>query len=204
MYLSLMPTMARDPLSGLCPPDMLGSTTTIPLSIISLIPDIMQHYRDVIIRAEKEIFLVTNYWQCVSPILPSHLFFSLTPRPSASVNTVSGALRDLSAKVVKAGRPKVIVKVMYDRGSWEQLWNAHAPVPPKEWAPLDLPKEEDIPGLSLEVIVSLSMLLPWVLNTNCRTFTASSSAPSMPNSSLSIAKSSSSTRTISKIVPTSR
>jgi len=41
----------------------MGSTTTMPLSIISLIPDIMQHYRDVIIRAEKEIFLATNYWQ---------------------------------------------------------------------------------------------------------------------------------------------
>jgi hypothetical protein len=63
MYLSLMPTLGRDPLSGLCPPDLLGSTTTMPLSIISLIPDIMQHYHDVIIRAEKEIFLATNYWQ---------------------------------------------------------------------------------------------------------------------------------------------
>jgi hypothetical protein len=35
----------------------------MPLSIISLIPDIMAHYRDVIVRAEKEVFLVTNYWQ---------------------------------------------------------------------------------------------------------------------------------------------
>lgn len=63
MYLSLMPTLERDPLSGLVPPDLLGSTTTMPLSIISLIPDIMQHYRDVIIRAKKEVFLATNYWQ---------------------------------------------------------------------------------------------------------------------------------------------
>jgi hypothetical protein len=63
MYLSCMPTLERDKLSGLCPPDLLGSTTTIPLTIISLIPDIMQHYRDVILRAREEIFLATNYWQ---------------------------------------------------------------------------------------------------------------------------------------------
>jgi len=68
MYISLLPTLQRDPLSGLVPPDLLGSTTTMPLSIISLIPDIMRHYHDVIIRAEKEIFLATNYWQYVQPV----------------------------------------------------------------------------------------------------------------------------------------
>ena len=44
---------------------------------------------------------------------------------------------------------------MYDRGSWEQLWNAHAPVDPAEWAPLDLPTQEDVKGLEFEVVVSL-------------------------------------------------
>lgn len=67
---------------------------------------------------------------------------------------ISGALRELSAKVVAANKPKVIVKIMYDRGSWEQLWNSHAPVPPQGWKPLDMPSEEEIPGLHLEVIVS--------------------------------------------------
>ncbi|KIR81031.1 hypothetical protein I305_03418 [Cryptococcus gattii E566] len=138
MYISLLPTLDRDPLSGLVPPDLLGSTTTMPLSIISLIPDIMQHYRDVIIRARTEVFLATNYWQ-----------------PSNSVNTVSQALRDLSAQVLKDGRPKVVVKIMYDRGSWEQLWNAHAPVHHSDWTPLDLPAKEDVKGLDMEVIVLL-------------------------------------------------
>jgi hypothetical protein len=63
IYLSILPTLERDPLSGLVAPPLLGSTTTMPLSIISLIPDIMRHYADVIVRAEKEVFLVTNYWQ---------------------------------------------------------------------------------------------------------------------------------------------
>jgi hypothetical protein len=82
--------------------------------------------------------------------------FLLTSRPSNSVNTISQSLRDLSALVVKEKRPKIVVKIMYDRGSWEQLWNAHAPVSPKEWTPLDLPAEEDIEGLHMEVIVSAS------------------------------------------------
>ncbi|KAL7418972.1 hypothetical protein Q5752_006656 [Cryptotrichosporon argae] len=142
MYLSLLPTVERDPLSGLVSPDLLGSTTTMPLSIISLIPDIMRHYRDVIVRAEKEVFLATNYWQ-----------------PSNSVNTISQALRDLSARIVKEGKPKVVVKVMYDRGSWEQLWNAHAPVPPKGWTPLKFPAEDEIPGLHMEVINFHKVLL---------------------------------------------
>lgn len=63
MYLSLLPSLERDPMSGLVAPPLLGSTGTMPLSIISLIPDIIRHYRDVIVRAEKEVFLVTNYWQ---------------------------------------------------------------------------------------------------------------------------------------------
>lgn len=63
MYLSLMPTITRDPLAGMTTPDLLGSTTTMPLSIISLIPDIIRHFRDVIVRAQTEVFVATNYWQ---------------------------------------------------------------------------------------------------------------------------------------------
>ena len=48
----------------------------------------------------------------------------------------------------------MVVKIMYDRGSWEQLWNSHAPVKPEEFEPLDLPKNEDVQGLELEVVVS--------------------------------------------------
>lgn len=63
MYLSIQPTIQHDHLAGMTAPDLIGSTTTMPLSIVSLIPDIMQHYRSVIIRAQKEVFLATNYWQ---------------------------------------------------------------------------------------------------------------------------------------------
>jgi hypothetical protein len=41
---------------------------------------------------------------------------------------------------------------MYDRGSWEQLWNSHAPVAPEKWATIDLPTQTEVPGIDLEVI----------------------------------------------------
>jgi hypothetical protein len=68
-------------------------------------------------------------------------------------------LKDLSALVIKENRPKVVVKIMYDRGSWEQLWNAHAPVKPEGWTPLDLPGQDDVPGLHMEVVVRTTVCL---------------------------------------------
>lgn len=150
MYMSLLPTLERDPLSGLVPPDLMGSTTTMPLTVISLIPDIMQHYHDVIVRAKEEVFLATNYWQYVP------FRCRADNRPSNSVTTITGSLIELSKLIVKEGRKKVVVKIMYDRGSFEQLYNSHATVPEEKWKPLDLPGPEDIPGLELEVIVSFT------------------------------------------------
>lgn len=45
---------------------------------------------------------------------------------------------------------------MYDRGTLEQIYNAHAPVPDEGWAPLAMPAKKEIEGLDLEVIVSLT------------------------------------------------
>lgn len=135
-----MPTLNRDPLSGLVAPPLIGSTGTMPLTIISLIPDIMRHYRDVIVRAEKEVFLVTNYWQ-----------------PSNSVETIVKAMRELSDAVLKRTKDgekpqKVVMKLIYDRGSVEQLWNSHVSVKPKDLVSLKIPLPEEIPGIDLQVI----------------------------------------------------
>ncbi|GHJ89197.1 hypothetical protein NliqN6_5599 [Naganishia liquefaciens] len=140
VYMSIMPTLERDPLSGLVAPPLIGSTGTMPLTIISLIPDIMRHYRDVIVRAEKEVFLVTNYWQ-----------------PSNSVETIVKAMRELSDAVLKRTKDgekpqKVVMKLIYDRGSVEQLWNSHVSVKPKDLVSLKIPVPEEIPGIDLQVI----------------------------------------------------
>lgn len=127
MYSDVLTTLTRDPLAGNVSPSLIGTQGTIPLSVISTIPDIMQHYKDcsastfsvyshrrrsrietflfAVLLAEKEIFLVTNYWQ-----------------PSDSVNAVSSGLRELNERVQKRSGEKIVVKIMWDRGAIQQLW----------------------------------------------------------------------------------
>ena len=56
---TLLP-LADKPLKGVVSPALVGSTGVVPLSIISVIPDIIEHHADVIVRAEHEIFLATS------------------------------------------------------------------------------------------------------------------------------------------------
>ncbi|KAM0753164.1 hypothetical protein T439DRAFT_311834 [Meredithblackwellia eburnea MCA 4105] len=135
MYADVLTCLTRRPLAGNVSPSLLGTSGTIPLSIVSTIPDIMRHYYDTIVLAEKEVFLVTNYWQ-----------------PSDSVKAVSQALVDLSNRVGKRGGEKIVVKIMWDRGAFEQLVHNHAFVDEKTWVGLKLPAKNDVPNLSLEVI----------------------------------------------------
>ncbi|EJU00489.1 hypothetical protein DACRYDRAFT_116999 [Dacryopinax primogenitus] len=134
MYADVLLCLERDPMSGLVSPPLLGSTGVIPLSIISVIPDIMQHYYDVIVRAEREVILATNYWQ-----------------PSRSVTKIREALRQLSKNAGEKKR-KVIVKLMYDRGALRQFVHNHTPVPAAGWKAVDLPEAAEIPNIQMEVI----------------------------------------------------
>ncbi|GAA6049780.1 hypothetical protein JCM3770_002157 [Rhodotorula araucariae] len=135
MYSDVLTCLTRDPLAGNVSPALIGTQGTIPLSIISTIPDIMQHYHDCIVLAEKEVFLVTNYWQ-----------------PSDSVNKVAEGLRELDKRIARRKSEKIVVKIMWDRGAVQQLWHNHVSVTPETWAPLGLPHPKDVPNLSLQVI----------------------------------------------------
>ncbi|GAA5918081.1 hypothetical protein JCM6882_004984 [Rhodosporidiobolus microsporus] len=135
MYADVLTTLTRDPLAGNVSPSLIGTQGTMPLSIISTIPDIMQHYKDCIVLAEKEVFLVTNYWQ-----------------PSDSVNAVASGLRELNERVEKRKGEKIVVKVMWDRGAVQQLWHNHVAVKPETWIPLGLPDPAEVPHLSFQVI----------------------------------------------------
>ncbi|BGP16314.1 hypothetical protein JCM10213_006470 [Rhodosporidiobolus nylandii] len=135
MYADVLTTLTRDPLAGNVSPSLIGTQGTIPLSIVSTIPDIMQHYKDCIVLAEKEVFLVTNYWQ-----------------PSDSVNTIASGLKELDRRVGERNGEKIVVKVMWDRGAIQQLWHNHVAVTPQTWAPLGLPHPDEVPNLSLQVI----------------------------------------------------
>lgn len=63
-------------------------------------------------------------------------------------------MSDITLKRAKPGEKpqKVVIKLIYDRGSVEQLWNAHAAVKPKDMVALKIPLPDEIPGIDLQVI----------------------------------------------------
>jgi phosphatidylserine/phosphatidylglycerophosphate/cardiolipin synthase-like enzyme len=128
-------TLDADPLAGLVSPSLLGSSGVIPLSIVSVIPDIMRHYAELIVRAETEIILATNYWE-----------------DSASSSVMADALRKLSKRVEARNGAKVVMKLMYDRGNIRQAVKNRIIVKPVYWSRIGLPTEDEIPGVALEVI----------------------------------------------------
>lgn len=88
---------------GVCSPSLLGSNGVCPLTIISTIPEVCRHMSNVIARAEKEVFLATNYWMISEP-----------------TKLICNALRELSRKAVHNQR-KIVVKIIYDRGNPKQV-----------------------------------------------------------------------------------
>jgi len=127
-------TLRRDPLCGCVSPSLIGSSGVIPFSIISTIPDIMQHYYHCIVHAENEVLLATNFWE-----------------KSASVDVIGKALRDLSKRAGRDQR-KVIIKLMIDHPTVDNIRHYHSRLPVNKWPDYDIPLPEDIPHLSLEVI----------------------------------------------------
>lgn len=115
----------------------MAATGVVLLTILSVIPDIIEHHADLIVRAEHEVFLATNFWEA-----------------SGAASTICDAMKELSRRVVEAGRPKVVFKLMYDRGNPKQVAKKHLKVEEKEWTGkrVDLPALHEIPGLDLEVV----------------------------------------------------
>jgi len=135
IYAEVLRTYEHDPLANLVSPPLTASTGVIPLSIISVIPDIIRHYADCIVQAEKEIFLATNYWEA-----------------STAARIITDALRELSKRAGERGN-KVVVKIMYDRGNIKQILKGHQIVPVAEYTgdAVKLPAPEQIPNIDLEV-----------------------------------------------------
>ena len=95
----------------------------------------MRHYAELIVRAEAEIILATNYWE-----------------NSASSSVMADALRKLSKRVEARNGAKVVMKLMYDRGNLKQVVKNRIIVKPMYWSRIGLPTEDEIPGVALEVI----------------------------------------------------
>jgi hypothetical protein len=70
LYANVLLTLESDPLVGVVSPPLLASTGTIPLSILSVIPDQMRHYANMIVRTEHECCIVRLQFALHAPADP--------------------------------------------------------------------------------------------------------------------------------------
>lgn len=89
-----------------------------------------------IVRAEREVFLATNFWQ-----------------NSDASKFITDAIKELSRRAGERGI-KIIMKIIYDRGSPKQLVEPHYVVPVKEYTgpKVGLPAPEEIPNIDMQVM----------------------------------------------------
>ncbi|KAI1079107.1 IQ calmodulin-binding motif protein [Whalleya microplaca] len=136
LYHDARSTLEAHPESGMVSPSLMGSSGTMPLTIISVIPDIVRHMSNLIVRAEHEVFLATNFWQ-----------------NSAAARYIVNAMKELSRRAGERGS-RVVMKIIYDRGSPRQLLDPHYIVPEGEYTgkAVGLPAPHEIPNVDLEVM----------------------------------------------------
>lgn len=91
---------------------------------------------NLIVRAEKEVFLATNFWQ-----------------NSVASRFITNAIRELSRRAQARGT-RVIMKIIYDRGNPKQVFDPHHSVPESEYTggAVNLPPAKDIPYVHLQVV----------------------------------------------------
>jgi hypothetical protein len=91
---------------------------------------------NVIVRAQKEVFLATNYWQ-----------------NGIASKFITNAMKELSRRAGERG-DKIIMKIIYDRGNPKQLLEPHYNVGEKEYTGknVGLPHPSEIPNIDLQVI----------------------------------------------------
>ena len=100
---------------GMTSPPLMGSSGVIPLSIIAPLHDICRHMSNCIARAQKEVFLATNYWKF-----------------SDASTLITNSLKELSRRAGDRGE-KAVVKIMYDRGNPKQVIDNHQTVSVEEY-----------------------------------------------------------------------
>ncbi|KAJ4370932.1 hypothetical protein N0V86_008626 [Didymella sp. IMI 355093] len=116
-------------------PSLMGSNGVLPVTIIAPVPDICRHMANLIVRAEKEVFLATNFWIA-----------------SGAASIITDAIKELSRRAGDRGE-RIVVKIMYDRGNIKQVIDNHQVMLPKQYtaAAVKLPAPEEIPHIDMEV-----------------------------------------------------
>ncbi|KAK3307379.1 uncharacterized protein B0T15DRAFT_414522 [Chaetomium strumarium] len=136
IYHDALCTIDQDPFRAMVSPSLMGACGTIPLTIISILPDIVRHMSNVIVRAEHEVLFATNYWQ-----------------NSIASKYITNAIRELDRRAGERGT-KIVLKVLYDRGSPRQLYEPHYIVSEKEFTSnrVNLPHPSEIPNIDMQVM----------------------------------------------------
>ncbi|KAK4099282.1 hypothetical protein N658DRAFT_540783 [Parathielavia hyrcaniae] len=136
IYHDALCALDQDPVQAMVSPSLMGSYGTVPLTVISVMPDIVRHMSNAIVRAEQEVFLATNYWQ-----------------NSVSSHYITNAIRELDRRAGVRG-VRIVLKILYDRGSPRQLYKPHYLVHEKEFAgdKVNLPHPSEIPNIDMEVM----------------------------------------------------
>lgn len=136
IYHDALCSLGKNVLGGVVSPSLMGNHGVVPLTIIAPLPDICRHIANCIARAEKEIFLATNFWVY-----------------SDASTLITNAFRELSRRAGERG-VKVVVKMLYDRGSLKQLMDNHLRVASKEYTgpKVRLPAPEEIPNIDFDLV----------------------------------------------------
>ncbi|EPE35377.1 Phospholipase D/nuclease [Glarea lozoyensis ATCC 20868] len=136
LYHDALCTLDKSVSGCMVSPPLMGSCGTIPLTIISVLPDIMRHMSNMIVRADKEVILATNYWQ-----------------NSVASKYITNAMKELSKRAGERGE-RIVFKIEYDRGSPKQVFNNHMEIKEEEYLgkAVALPSKAEIPNIDLQVI----------------------------------------------------
>ena len=101
-----------EPTGGMVSPPLMGSSGTIPLTVIAPLAEIFRHLANLIVRAEKEVIFITCSWS-----------------PSVASKLISDALRELSKRAGERGE-RVVVKIMYDKAGPANFVNPRQAIGP--------------------------------------------------------------------------
>lgn len=136
IYHDALKTLEHDPLMGVVSPPLMGSSGVVPLTIVGSMHDICRHMSNLIARAEKEVFLGTNYWM-----------------KSKASQLITDSFKELSRRAGERGE-KAVVKLLYDRGNPKQLLDPHQSVDESTRVSknVGLPPPSEMPNVDLQVV----------------------------------------------------
>jgi len=137
IFNSVISTTEENPLCGCVSPPLIGSSGVVVQTVLGSTLEILSHYRECILTAEREVILSAGFW-----------------KNGASVDAVHDMLVELNNNISQnPNRSKVVVKILWDRGYPRGgSFKFNAKVDQKKWPKLRVPSFHEVPNLKIEVL----------------------------------------------------